>query len=46
MHMKTILIFLAFFVLGTFSFHPEAKLEFLAYCKYYNYPAEAHKVVT
>ena len=26
--------------------HPEAKLYFLDYCRYYNYPAEAHDVIT
>lgn len=46
MHFKAILILLAFCILSTSSVHPEAKLEFLAYCKYYNYPAESHKVIT
>lgn len=26
--------------------HPEAKLYFTDYCKFYNYPVETHKVVT
>ena len=26
--------------------HPEAKLEFMDYCKYYKYPVESHKVIT
>lgn len=26
--------------------HPEAKLEFMDYCKFYNYPVEKHQVIT
>ena len=26
--------------------HPEAKLYFTDYCKFYNYPVQTHKVIT
>lgn len=26
--------------------HPEAKLEFADYCKFYNYPVQTHRVIT
>ena len=31
---------------STMRVHPEAQLPFLEYCKYYNYPVEAHRVTT
>ena len=45
---KKIVIFVVLIALwGTVhSAHPEAKLSFTDYCKFYNYPVETHKVVT
>lgn len=42
----TIILLLTCFVLTLSKVHPEAKLPFLDYCKHFNYPAEAHDVVT
>lgn len=33
-------------LLAVEAVHPEAKLEFMDYCKFYNYPVEKHTVVT
>jgi gastric triacylglycerol lipase len=46
MNMKMCLLLVAvLLVLGDCA-HPEAKLEFADYCKYYNYPVQIHKVIT
>jgi lysosomal acid lipase/cholesteryl ester hydrolase len=41
-------IWIVLFSLLVFAWgaHPEAKLSFTDYCKYYNYPVETHKVIT
>jgi gastric triacylglycerol lipase len=45
-HFKTFFLLAALILVITECAHPEAKLEFLDYCKYYNYPAEKHTVIT
>lgn len=45
--MQTLIIFvLLLAIVSSMRVHPEAQLPFLEYCKYYNYPAEAHRVTT
>ena len=33
-----------FLISANAKLHPEAKLEFLDYCKYFGYPAESHVI--
>ena len=46
--MKNTIIFIVLSLLSlTFcKDHPEAKLEFEDYCKYFHYPVERHSVIT
>ena len=46
--MKQLYLLIGFILvlLASSKVHPEAKLYFLDYCKYFNYPAEAHDVIT
>lgn len=41
-----IAIVLCLFITSQAKEHPEAKLEFMNYCKYFNYPAQYHDVTT
>lgn len=48
--MPSLLISFAFlfslFYLSSSKPHPEAKLEFMQYCHYFNYPVERHNIET
>lgn len=47
MHLLRItLLLLGLTALSASVVHPEAKMPFLKYCRYFNYPVEAHTVVT
>lgn len=47
MNLKLLLAIMAcIFVLKIQSAHPEAKLYFTDYCKFYNYPVQIHDVTT
>ena len=44
--LKLSLLLVGLATLSTSVVHPEAKLSFMQYCRYFNYPVEAHTVVT
>lgn len=46
MHQTFIFVLAILTFLAAAKVHPEAKLYFLDYCKYFGYPAEAHDVIT
>lgn len=41
-----IFIFFVLFAAGLTKEHPEAKLYFTEYCRYFNYPTQIHDVTT
>jgi len=41
-----LIILLISFFKGNAKLHPEAKLKFMEYCNYFNYPVEEHVIQT